>query len=159
ERAGGRVYIKGAFESVMPLSARGADGAAAANEQMAARGLRVLAVAVAVAGEEASAELVGLIGIADPPRPEAIEAIAEARAAGITTVMITGDHPITAQAIAKELGILSQSGETELVHARATPEDKIEIVRTWKARKAIVAMTGDGVNDAPALREAHIGIA
>jgi Ca2+-transporting ATPase len=73
--------------------------------------------------------------------------------------MITGDHPVTALAIARELGILSQSSDTELVRARATPEDKIEIVRIWKGRNAIVAMTGDGVNDAPALREAHIGIA
>jgi Ca2+-transporting ATPase len=74
--------------------------------------------------------------------------------------MITGDHPVTARAIAKELGILSRdSRDEDLVHARATPEDKIDIVRRWKARHAIVAMTGDGVNDAPALREAHIGIA
>jgi Ca2+-transporting ATPase len=71
---------------------------------MAARGLRVIAVAVAAEGD---AELIGLIGIADPPRTEAIEAVAEARAAGITTVMITGDHPVTARAIAKELGILT----------------------------------------------------
>jgi Ca2+-transporting ATPase len=100
-----------------------------------------------------------LIGIADPPRTEAIEAVSAARAAGITTVMITGDHPVTAHAIARELGILSHLNETDLVRARATPEDKIEVVRVWKARNAIVAMTGDGVNDAPALREAHIGIA
>jgi Ca2+-transporting ATPase len=73
--------------------------------------------------------------------------------------MITGDHPVTAHAIARELGILAQGGDAELVRARATPEDKIDIVRFWKARNAIVAMTGDGVNDAPALREAHIGIA
>ena len=119
----------------------------------------MLAVAVADSRDEAPEELPGLIGIADPPRTEAIEAVAAARAAGITTVMITGDHPVTARAIAKELGILSHAGETELVHARATPEDKIHIVRLWKARNAIVAMTGDGVNDAPALREAHIGIA
>ncbi|HEX7837218.1 MAG TPA: cation-translocating P-type ATPase, partial [Kofleriaceae bacterium] len=91
---------------------------------------------------------------------EAIEAIAAARAAGIRTVMITGDHAATAQVIARELGIL-RPGEPpgELVHARATPEDKLGIVRAWKARGAIVAMTGDGVNDAPALREAHVGIA
>jgi Ca2+-transporting ATPase len=86
--------------------------------------------------------------------------VAAARAAGITTVMITGDHHVTARAIARELGILSASqAPDEVVHARATPEDKIRIVREWKARGAIVAMTGDGVNDAPALREAHIGIA
>ena len=106
------------------------------------------------------ATLLGLIGIADPPRTEAIEAVAAARAAGITTVMITGDHPVTARAIARELGILSSAdAPDDVVHARATPEDKIRIVREWKTRGAVVAMTGDGVNDAPALREAHIGIA
>jgi P-type Ca2+ transporter type 2C len=159
ERADGRVYIKGAFESVVRLCREGVDGALEANAQMAARGLRVIAVAVATAPEEGPAVLLGLIGIADPPRTEAIEAVAAARAAGITTVMITGDHPVTAHAIAKELGILSQPNGTDVVRARATPDDKIDIVRMWKARKAIVAMTGDGVNDAPALREAHIGIA
>ena len=159
ERADGRTYIKGAVESVVPLCSEGTDGALDANAQMAARGLRVLAVAVASTDDRVSVALLGLIGIADPPRTEAIEAVAAARAAGITTVMITGDHPVTAHAIARELGILAQDGTAELVHARATPEDKIDIVRFWKARNAIVAMTGDGVNDAPALREAHIGIA
>jgi Ca2+-transporting ATPase len=160
ERADGRVYIKGAVESVLPQCVAGIDDASEANAQMAERGLRILAVAVAPAGAELQATLLGLIGIADPPRTEAIEAVAAARAAGITTVMITGDHPVTARAIAKELGILAGSDAPEdLVHARATPEDKIEIVRAWKTRGAVVAMTGDGVNDAPALREAHIGIA
>ena len=159
ERADGRVYIKGAVETVLPLCEEGIDGALETNAQMAARGLRVLAVAVADTSREEAATLLGLIGIADPPRSEAIEAVSAARAAGITTVMITGDHPVTAHAIARELGILSELNETDLVRARATPEDKIEIVRVWKARNAIVAMTGDGVNDAPALREAHIGIA
>jgi len=160
ERADGRTYIKGAVESVLPLCREGVDEALEANAQMAARGLRVLAVAVAHDSGQLPAGLLGLIGIADPPRPEAIEAVAAASTAGITTIMITGDHPVTAHAIAKELGILeAQFSETELVRARATPEDKLAIVRTWKARNAIVAMTGDGVNDAPALREAHIGIA
>jgi P-type Ca2+ transporter type 2C len=159
ERADGWIYIKGALESVLPLCTGDSAVALEANEQMARRGLRVLAVAVGVAGVTGPAELLGLIGIADPPRSDAIEAVAAARAAGITTVMITGDHPVTAHAIARELGILSHPGDSELVHARATPEDKIEIVRTWKARHAVVAMTGDGVNDAPALREAHVGIA
>jgi len=160
ERADGRVYIKGAVESVLPLCAAGVDDASVANAQIAERGLRILAVAVAPAGPEGRATLLGLIGIADPPRTEAIEAVAAARAAGITTVMITGDHPVTARAIARELGILSDpNAPHDVVHARATPEDKIRIVREWKTRGAVVAMTGDGVNDAPALREAHIGIA
>ena len=158
-RADGWIYIKGAVESVLPLCSGGGELAEEANAQMAQRGLRVLAIAVAPTGHENAAELRGLIGIADPPRPEAIDAVAAARAAGITTVMITGDHPVTAHAIARELGILSQPGAVPLVHARATPEQKIAIVREWKARDAVVAMTGDGVNDAPALREAHIGIA
>ena len=159
ERADGRVYIKGAVEAVTPQCAGDLSAALEANTQMAARGLRVLAVATAPRGPDAPATLAGLIGIADPPRTEAIEAVAAARAAGIVTVMITGDHPVTARAIAKELGILTVGGGPDRVHARATPEDKLEIVREWKARHAIVAMTGDGVNDAPALREAHIGIA
>lgn len=160
ERADARVYIKGAVETVLPLCVEGVGDAAEANTQMAERGLRVLAVAVAPAGAEQGATLVGLIGIADPPRTEAIEAVAAARAAGITTVMITGDHLLTARAIARELGIVSgRDVEDDVVHARATPEDKIRVVRDWKTRGAVVAMTGDGVNDAPALREAHIGIA
>ena len=160
ERADHQLYIKGAIESVLPLCTTQPDGVTDANTHLAERGLRVLAVAVAPAGAEANAALLGLIGIADPPRPEAIEAIAAARAAGITTVMITGDHPLTALAIARELGIVTAGKSADdVVHARATPADKIRIVREWKARGAIVAMTGDGVNDAPALREAHIGIA
>jgi P-type Ca2+ transporter type 2C len=158
-RANGRTYVKGAVEAVTPLCDGDGSEALQTNTQMAARGLRVLAVAVAPTGPDTPATLLGLIGIADPPRTEAIEAIGAARAAGITTVMITGDHPVTARAIAKELGILTTDGGDDQVHARATPEDKLRIVRSWKARGAIVAMTGDGVNDAPALREAHIGIA
>jgi Ca2+-transporting ATPase len=159
-RADGSLYVKGAVEVLLPFCSMGVEGAAEANADMAARGLRVLAVAIGHGLEEQGLELLGLVGIADPPRTEAIEAVAAARAAGITTVMITGDHPATARAIARELGILrSDVSPDELVHARATPEDKLSIVRTWKARGAVVAMTGDGVNDAPALREAHIGIA
>jgi P-type Ca2+ transporter type 2C len=160
ERADGRVYVKGAVESIIPLCAGKTTDALHTNTEMAGRGLRVLAVAVAPSGTSGQALLLGLIGLADPPRTEAIEAIASARAAGITTVMITGDHPVTARAIAGELGLLSSGDPPEtVVHARATPDDKIAIVRAWKTRGAIVAMTGDGVNDAPALREAHIGIA
>lgn len=159
-REDGVLYVKGAVEVVLARCKSGTEGAAEANAQMAERGLRVLAVATGSNAEERDLRLLGLVGIADPPRTEAIEAVAAARAAGITTVMITGDHPTTARAIARELGIV-KSGESadDLVHARATPEDKLRIVRSWKARGAVVAMTGDGVNDAPALREAHIGIA
>ncbi|MCB9570440.1 MAG: HAD-IC family P-type ATPase, partial [Myxococcales bacterium] len=149
------------------ICARGCEGIEAANEALAGRGLRVLAVGVGEGDDEASLELVGLIGIADPPRPEVIDAIAAARRAGITTVMITGDHPRTAAAIAHELGILGEgesAGDdggdpTSRVHARATPEEKLTIIRAWRGRGAVVAMTGDGINDAPALREAHVGIA
>ncbi|MHB8874991.1 MAG: cation-translocating P-type ATPase [Myxococcaceae bacterium] len=159
QRSDGILYVKGAVEVLLALSSAGTEGVAEANAKLAARGLRVLAVAVGKGTAEESLELIGLIGIADPPRAEAIEAVAAARAAGIKTVMITGDHPTTAQAIARELGIVA-AGEApdEVVHARASPEDKLRIVREWKSRGAVVAMTGDGVNDAPALREAHVGI-
>jgi len=106
ERADGRVHIKGAVESVLLLCVAGVEDASEANAQMAERGLRILAVAVAPAGPEIRATLLGLIGIADPPRTEAIEAVAAARAAGVTTVIITGDHPVKARAIARALGIL-----------------------------------------------------
>ncbi len=159
-RADDVLYVKGAAESVLPLCASGVEHAAEANDEMASRGLRVLAVAVGQGEEEASLRLLGLCGLADPPRTEAIEAVARARVAGIRTVIITGDHPKTAQAIAREMGILLPGDDpAEVVHARATPEDKLRLVRAWKQRGAIVAMTGDGVNDAPALKEAHIGIA
>ena len=162
ERANGATYIKGAVESVLPLCVTGIEDAYSANQQMAERGLRILAVAVSSAPPlaEPTASLLGLIGVADPPRTEAIEAVAAAREAGITTVMITGDHLITARAIAREMGIISFTDNPhDVVHARATPEDKLAIVREWKSRGAVVAMTGDGVNDAPALREAQVGIA
>ena len=159
-RTDGLEYVKGAFEAVLPLCEGPALDATAANADMAARGLRVIAVASGAVASTGGLELLGLIGIADPPRPEAIAAVTAARAAGIHVVMITGDHPLTASAIAGELGLLDQSAPPEdILHARATPEDKLRIVRAWKVRGAIVAMTGDGANDAPALREAHIGIA
>ena len=121
----------------------------------------------------------GFVGIIDPPRPEARAAIARAKAAGIRTVMITGDHAATAGAIARELGIISAnegiitgqelqklSDETFAeviefysVYARVSPEDKIRIVRAWQARGDVVAMTGDGVHDAPALKAADVGVA
>jgi len=159
-RADGILYVKGAVESILARCSVPLANAVEANAQMAARGLRVLAVAVGHTDAEVELELLGLAGIADPPRTEAVAAVARARAAGIRTVMITGDHPVTAQAIARELGILAPGESVEdLVHARVSPEQKLQIVRSWKSRGAIVAMTGDGVNDAPALREAHIGVA
>jgi Ca2+-transporting ATPase len=159
-RSDGRIYVKGAIEVVIPRCTAAAEGAVEAAAQMAERGLRVLAVAVGTGGEVGGLALLGVIGMADPPRRDAIAAVAAARRAGIRTVMITGDHPATAAAIARELGIVQGDQPSEgAVHARATPEDKLRIVRSWKARGAVVAMTGDGVNDAPALREAHVGIA
>ena len=159
-RADGVLYVKGAPELLFPLCAAGTAGAAEANADMARRGLRVLGVAVGEGTEEKDLRLLGLVAIADPPRSEAIAAVAAARAAGIRTVMITGDHPVTAQAIARELGIVKPGEDAaDRVHARVSPQGKLDIVRDWKTRGAVVAMTGDGVNDAPALREAHIGIA
>ena len=121
----------------------------------------------------------GFVGIIDPPRPEAAAAIAKAKAAGIRTIMITGDHAATAAAIARELGIiaggegvitgqqlqklsdeeLADSIEYYSVYARVSPEDKIRIVKAWQARGDVVAMTGDGVNDAPALKASDVGVA
>jgi len=123
--------------------------------------------------------LYGFVAMADPPRVESAAAVAAARAAGITPIMITGDHPATAQAIATRLGIMRDGGRlmtgSELaaegpehlarhvgdvaVYARTSPEQKLDIVAAWQARGAVVAMTGDGVNDAPALRRADIGVA
>jgi Ca2+-transporting ATPase len=159
-RADGFVYAKGALEVILPESARGTEGATEAHSRMVEKGLRVLAVARGRKDDREDVELLGLIGIADPPRKEAIEAVAAAHGAGIKIVMITGDHPVTARAVAREFGIIrSDADADQFVHARATPEDKIQIVHAWKGRGDIVAMTGDGVNDAPALREAHIGVA
>ncbi|MFN7142912.1 MAG: cation-translocating P-type ATPase, partial [Myxococcota bacterium] len=159
-RADGVLYVKGAVDLMLPLCVAGAERAVEANAEMAARGLRVLAVAVGRGDAEEGLTLLGLVGIADPPRTEAIAAVADARTAGIKTVMITGDHPVTARAIAREIGIVAVDEDPDgRVHARVTPEDKLEVVRSWKKRGEVVAMTGDGVNDAPALREAHIGIA
>ncbi|MGZ5053098.1 MAG: cation-translocating P-type ATPase, partial [Methylobacter sp.] len=154
---------------------------------MAHDALRVLAVAQrpllgsSGAADQIERDLVflGLFGLQDPPRAEAKSAVVHCKSAGIRTVMITGDHPDTAAAIARELGILTgddkvvtgrdleRMSDDELaefvkqisIYARVTAEDKLRIVRAWKAGNKIVAMTGDGVNDAPALKEAAIGIA
>lgn len=160
KRADGKVYVKGALEALLPRCQQGTDGALEANRSMAERGLRVLAVASGNGPSEDNLTLLGLFGIADPPRTEAIAAVKTARQAGIQTVMITGDHPVTARAIARELGIVMlEDDAADFVHARASAKDKIDIIRKWQNRGDIVAMTGDGVNDAPAIREADIGIA
>ena len=157
-------------------------------ENLAGRGLRVLAAARRPGpgaggplrdSDVRELELLGLWGIVDPPRPEAIDAIAQCRQAGIRVAMITGDHLGTAVAIAREMGILTPGGRAmtgaELgrlpdaefaetvadvaVFARTSPEDKLRIVRALQSRGEVVAMTGDGVNDAPALTRADIGLA
>jgi Ca2+-transporting ATPase len=150
--------------------------------EMAAQGLRVLALARKVHAAAADAEremtFLGLVGMMDPPRAEAASAVRTCRDAGITPVMITGDHPLTAQAIADEIGLLAGrrvvSGpelatmtdadldgavESIGVYARVSPADKLRVIAAWQARGEVVAMTGDGVNDAPALKKADVGIA
>jgi Ca2+-transporting ATPase len=158
-----------------------------ANDRMAAGALRVIAVAYKRLGKgmytreglESDLVFAGLLGMIDPPRPEAAEAVAKCKMAGIRPVMITGDHKLTALAIAKELDIfrggdtvltgeeLDSMGEEALekaaagttVYARVSPKHKLAIVRALKKQGSIVAMTGDGVNDAPAVKEADIGVA
>ncbi len=158
----------------------------AANDELAAAGRRVLAIAYRTLAqplpdEELEQELVflGLVGMEDPPRPEAHRAVLTCREAGIQPVMITGDHEATAMAIARQLGMAGREGspvggtdvrkmdDAELqdavrrrrVFARITPEQKVRIVEALRANGHIVAVTGDGVNDAPALKRAHIGVA
>lgn len=155
------------------------------NEHFSEQGLRVLAFAYRETDVPLTMEaerdyiFLGLIAMMDPPRPESIAAVADAKRAGIRPVMITGDHKITATAIAKEIGIfedgdvtvtgmeLDAMSEEELdakierisVYARVSPENKIRIVEAWQRKGKIVSMTGDGVNDAPALKRADIGVA
>jgi Ca2+-transporting ATPase len=197
EGSGVRVYLKGAPERVLDLCGRvltptgeqpaGSAARAALHRQretLAARGLRVLAVAsgpVARPTEDAIRDLVfvGVFGLTDPPTPGVEETIRAIRAAGIRPVMLTGDHRSTAEAVARALGVLSGADETldgrELAalppatlaervaqvgaFSRIGPEDKLKIVAAYQARGEVVAMLGDGVNDAPALRQADIGVA
>ena len=148
-------------------------------EDMAKSALRVIAVAEGTAGGEENLVFVGLAGMLDPPRPEVAAAVRSCIGAGIKPVMITGDHKTTARAIAQEVGIykngdqvvtgeeLTRMSEKELVaicrktsvYARVSPADKLRIVKAYKAAGQIVAMTGDGVNDAPAVKAADIGVA
>ncbi len=193
------LYCKGAPEAVLPLCDRIDDRGAllplddegrrritAAQEAMAEGGLRVLAfacrkLAAGEATEERNLALSGLVGLHDPPRAEAPEAIARCRSAGIKVIMVTGDHPHTAVAIAREIGLVKSAspvviqGEAlrkmtpaqlqialdspEIVFTRVTAEQKLTVVEGLKRKGHVVAVTGDGVNDAPALRAAHIGIA
>ena len=191
------VCVKGAPEAILErspwrLTAQGpvpfdVEEALAQAERLAARGLRVLAFAerrmdtqpTDIAEAENDLTFLGLVGLMDPPRDEAAQAVDECRTAGIVPVMITGDHPATARAIAERLGILDQGGRVvtgvELaalsdadfaaqvkdirVYARVDPEQKIRIVKALQAAGEFAAMTGDGVNDAPALKRADIGVA
>lgn len=155
------------------------------NQKFSENGLRVLTFAYKESGDKLTLEtekdftFIGLISMVDPPRPESVQAVADAKRAGIKPVMITGDHKVTAVAIAKEIGIFEEGdmaltgreldamSDEELyekitkisVYARVSPENKIRIVQMWQERGNIAAMTGDGVNDAPALKKADIGVA
>ncbi len=192
-------HVKGSVDMLLPLCVKFAadDGVRgmteedrraiiAETEHMSSQALRVLAICRRVrkqdhVEEDVERELtfLGLVGMMDPPRAGVKEAVETCKRAGIRAVMITGDHKLTATAIAKEIGLweegdeavtggeLAKMGDEELarrvehlrVFARTTAEQKLRIVRAFKARGHVVAMTGDGVNDAPALREAHIGVA
>ena len=182
-----RLYTR---TGIRPLADQDRQCILAQTTSMAQQALRVLASAYRELGNALPADLtataveqdlvfVGLTGMYDPPRPEAKPAVAECHDAGIRVVMITGDHPATAMAIAREIGIAS-AGDAAVagveldkmtdgdlrkrvpqitVYARVTAEHKLRIIRAWKANNAVVAMTGDGVNDAPAIKGADIGIA
>lgn len=184
------VIVKGAFDVLQNLCITG-DMKEAENacRKMSSSALRVLAVAYKTIDElpsehasgllECELHFLGLLGMIDPPRPEALKAVSLCKKAGIRPIMITGDHVITASAIAKELGILGRDQkaitgkeldtlsdtklmenlETYSVYARVSPENKIRIVKAWQTKGHVVAMTGDGVNDAPALKAADIGCA
>ena len=186
------VFLKGAPEVVLRRCGMPPDAQAKVMSDvaaMASRGMRVLAVAertvggdvhsLAPADVEGGFSLLGLQGMMDPPRPEAIEAVKTCHAAGITVKMITGDHLGTAEAIGKQLGLLTPEARgmtgSELAHldsagvrravsttnvfARVAPEHKLRLVKALQEEGHVVAMTGDGVNDAPALKQANIGIA
>lgn len=188
------VYTKGALDQILknttkilvggverPITEEDIAAIQAASKEMAGRALRVLALAITHESEidEKNLIFVGIVGMVDPPRPAAKPAVATLKRAGITTVMITGDHRDTAFAIAKELGIadsedqvmsgaeIDACSEEELrekvktcrVFARVSPQNKVSIVKAIKANGFIAAMTGDGVNDAPSLKAADIGIA
>ena len=174
-----KIYLNGEVSDITDKNISDINNAAS---EMARNALRVLALGIREDDDSASEEnltFVGLVGMIDPPRPEAKESVKALKQAGITTIMITGDHRDTALAIAKELGIAQDEGQcitgTELnditqeqlntkvenlrVFARVSPEHKVMIVKAFKANGSIVSMTGDGVNDAPSLKAADIGVA
>jgi Ca2+-transporting ATPase len=197
--ANGMVYVKGAVEVLLErcagvldptgkVIACGGEDFTLAMEQMASQGLRVLAFArLEKPGAQkitfddiANLTLLGLQGMIDPPRPEAVAAIRASQKAGIVVKMITGDHALTAAAIGRQIGLclddcatvltgaeLAKLSDAELIEqieavnvfARVTPEQKLRLVEALQARGHVVAMTGDGVNDAPALKQANIGVA
>jgi calcium-translocating P-type ATPase len=185
--AEGRLMVKGAPDAVLPRCRDDTSGARRALDELARQGLRVLAVAhrplpaipTDADSAESDLELLGLLAFEDPPRPGVADAIHACRRAGVRVAMVTGDHPATALAIARQVGLVD--GEATVVAgpdlpgtddalgelldrdgvvvARVEPEDKLRIARSLRARGHVVAMTGDGVNDGPALREADIGVA
>ena len=174
-------------KGVLPLDEAGKQEILCVNNALSEQGLRVLAfgyrpldaVRPLTLEDETDMTFVGLISMIDPPREESVQAVADAKRAGIRTVMITGDHKVTATAIARKIGIftdgdmalegveLDAMSDEELdqklakiaVYARVSPENKIRIVDAWQRKGRIVSMTGDGVNDAPALKKADIGVA
>ena len=192
------IFVKGAIDvllkrcinirfgdEVRPLTEQERKNILAQNNHFSENGLRVLAFAYKESDEELSTDtekdltFIGLVSEMDPPREESVAAVARAKEAGIRTVMITGDHKVTAVAIAKKIGIftdgdlaltgleldalsdeeLDQQIEKVAVYARVSPENKIRIVNAWQRKNHIVSMTGDGVNDAPALKKADVGVA
>jgi Ca2+-transporting ATPase len=188
-------YTKGAADDVLAgctamlsagkeiaLTSESRDRVSGVERRMAGEGLRVLAIArrsdASIENAENEMTLLGLVGMMDPPRAEAKAAVRVCQDAGITPIMITGDHPLTASAVAREIGILTNervvSGrdldtmtDADLrksvadiaVYARVSPADKLRVVDAWQTRGEVVAMTGDGINDAPALKKADVGIA
>ncbi len=197
-----RVNVKGGLDEVLavttrilhegevrPITAEDRQAIEETNQRMARAALRVLSVGyndidalpdnIAADTVERDLIFVGLLGMIDPPRPEVIEAVKKCKTAGIRPVMITGDHKVTAMAIASEIGIYNEDDEAVTgsdletmgsdalyrdvqdfsVYARVAPEHKVRIVQAWQSKGDIVAMTGDGVNDAPALKQADIGVA
>ena len=192
------IFVKGAIDvllkrcvnirfgdDVRPMTEEDRKDILAQNNHFSENGLRVLAFAYKESDEELTTDsekdltFIGLVSEMDPPREESVVAVARAKEAGIRTVMITGDHKVTAVAIAKKIGIftdgdlaltgleldalsdeeLDQQIERVAVYARVSPENKIRIVNAWQRKNHIVSMTGDGVNDAPALKKADVGVA